>query len=136
MGKTRITARTEFGQSEIARLIPLNRHHHYNVDPATGRYVDATGKVVPRSLRFAPTVAFADKEFPVPLRDPLASFFRPGSLVNNTVTLGQNTTSTNFFLSFNSTPRDGRAPRARRVRALQRQAQPGPPAPLRPAGWG
>lgn len=107
MGKTRITARTEFGRSEIARMIPLNEHHHYNLDPATGQYVDATGKVVPRSLRFAPTVAFADKAFPDPLRDPVDSFFRPGSLVNNTVTLGQNTTSTNFFLSFNSTNETG-----------------------------
>jgi TonB-linked SusC/RagA family outer membrane protein len=107
MGKTRITARTEFGQSEVARMLPLNRHHHYNVDPATGQYVDATGKVVPRSLRFAPTVAFADKEFPDTLRDPVGSFFRPGSLVNNTVTLGQNTTATNFFLSFNTTNETG-----------------------------
>ena len=107
MGKTRITARSEFGQSEIARLIPLNMHHHYNVDPATGRYVDATGKVVPRSLRFAPTVAFADKEFPDTLRDPVNSFFRPGQLSNQTVTLGQNTASTNFFLSFNNTRETG-----------------------------
>ncbi len=107
MGKTRITARTEFGQSEIARMLPLNRHHHYNVDPATGQYVDATGKVVPRSLRFAPSVAFSDKEFPDTLRDPVGSFFRPGSLVNNTVTLGQNTAATNFFLSFNTTNETG-----------------------------
>ena len=107
MGKTRITARREFGRSEIARMIPLNEHHHYNVDPATGQYVDATGKVVPRSLRFAPTVAFADKEFPDTLRDPVGSFFRPGSLVNNTVTLGQNTAATNFFLSFNTTSETG-----------------------------
>ncbi|HEX7241370.1 MAG TPA: SusC/RagA family TonB-linked outer membrane protein, partial [Longimicrobiaceae bacterium] len=107
LGKTRITARTEYGQSELARMIPLNTHHHYNVDPATGKYVDAAGREVPRALRFAPTVAFADKEFPDPLGNPVQSFFRPGTLSNNTVTIGQNTASTNFFLSFNNTRETG-----------------------------
>ncbi|HEX2094032.1 MAG TPA: SusC/RagA family TonB-linked outer membrane protein [Longimicrobiaceae bacterium] len=106
-GRTRITARSEYGQSEIARMIPLNMHHHYSVDPATGKYVDASGREVPRSLRFAPTVAFSDKPFPDPVQNPVESFFRPGSLSNNSVTLGQNTASTNFFLSFHNTRETG-----------------------------
>ena len=107
LGKTRITARTEIGQSEIARMIPLNMHHHYNVDPATGKYVDASGKEVPRALRFAPTVAFADKAFPDPLHNPVESFFRPGVLANHSVSIGQNAASTNFFLSFNNSRETG-----------------------------
>lgn len=99
--ETRINVRTEWGKNQLVRKNDhITRSHHYLVDPSRG-YVNEAGEVVPKDERVAEPDLIQDNPFPGPIYDHLDLFFDPGTFVKNTISVAQNTRSTNFMASFN-----------------------------------
>ena len=100
-GNTRITVRSEFGRNDLPlRHNYITRHHHYLVDPEKG-WVDAAGNPVSKENRVTAPDLIADRPYPGPVYDHLRLFFDPGEYVRTSVSIAQNTRSTNFLASFN-----------------------------------
>jgi TonB-linked SusC/RagA family outer membrane protein len=98
---TRITVRTEYGKNDlVTRHNYITQHHHFRVDPVKG-YVDANGNAVTKDRRVVSPDLIADNPYPGPLYDHINLFFDAGTYVRNTVSIAQNTRSTNFMASFN-----------------------------------
>jgi TonB-linked SusC/RagA family outer membrane protein len=107
---TRITVRTEVGQNQLnVRNRHITAHHHYLVQPGVG-YVDEDGNPVSKDARVTEDDLIADNPYPGPLYDHLELFFDPGTYVRNSVSVAQNTTSTNFMASFNISDDGGVVP--------------------------
>jgi TonB-linked SusC/RagA family outer membrane protein len=99
--QTRILVRSEFGQNSINfRRDYITKHHQFRV--ANGSYVDANGNPIDKTLRVSEPDQIADNEYPGPLYDNLDLFFTGGSYLRNSVSISQNTRSTNFMASFNT----------------------------------
>ncbi|MFW6331647.1 MAG: carboxypeptidase-like regulatory domain-containing protein, partial [Gemmatimonadota bacterium] len=105
-GTTQIDVRTEMGISQGPQDYPLSKHHHY-VTNEEGEWLDEDGNVTTdlnrRAVDFtAPGVAFIDNEYGVPLYNNIERFFKPDLFTTQSVSLAQNTRSTNFRLSMNN----------------------------------
>ena len=98
-GQTLISTRSEYGQSSLARRIPLTNRHHY-LQSAPGQFINADGEPVPWSDRTAGPVAFLDNEYPETF-DNLGTFFTPGRFLTAGASLAQNSQSNNFLAAFN-----------------------------------
>jgi TonB-linked SusC/RagA family outer membrane protein len=101
-GSTRFLVRSEYGFNRInLRRNYITRHHHYLVEPGVG-YVDEDGNPVAKEERVADPDFMVDNDYPGPIYDHLDRFFNPGSYLRNSVSIAQNTRSTNFMVSFNA----------------------------------
>lgn len=104
-GATRISARTEYGWSELSNLrVPLSSYHRYLVND-DGQYIDADGNPVSddRSARVIALDDIQDRAYPTRLyRDSnLRELYNPGQFFTSNVTLSQNFENTNYAISFN-----------------------------------
>jgi len=100
-GNTRIMVRSEYGFNELnTKRDYITSHHHFLVNGNS--YVDANGNPVPKEQRVAAPDLIADNEYPGPLYDHLDLFFNPGAYLRTSVSIAQNTRSTNFMASFNT----------------------------------
>lgn len=107
-GTTRFSARTEVGTNQLSGKIRWARNHYYMVDSA-GNYVNAAGATVPRAQRVADSVfrRFQDNPYAGPVYDQVDRFFNPGQFFKNSLSLAQNTTRTNWFMSVVNSREDG-----------------------------
>jgi TonB-linked SusC/RagA family outer membrane protein len=103
IGRTRFSARTEFGRSEALRGASLPTHHQYLMDPGFTTYVDLNGNPVPRTQRVAPPphLAFMDKPYPGPVHDNLRNIYQGGNYSTQTFSMMQNGAATNFAITVN-----------------------------------
>ncbi|HUF51533.1 MAG TPA: SusC/RagA family TonB-linked outer membrane protein [Longimicrobiales bacterium] len=114
-GQTRITLRSEYGQSELPdHPVRLTTAHHFLMD-AQGNYLDRNGQVVDRGNRTMSANMWEriqDRNYPsgVTLYNHLETFFDPGSSQRHSVSIAQNTRSTNFMASFNQNDESGVVP--------------------------
>lgn len=97
--QTRITLRSEFGSNSISRPIKYATQHHYLTNDA-GEWVNASGEVVTRENRVQKPAAtrFQDTPFRNPA-DHIKAFYDPGNFAVTTLSLAQNSGTTNFFAS-------------------------------------
>ncbi len=107
-GDTRITVRSEWGQNSLGGEIGRASHHHYLLNEA-GQYVDEDGNIVEREDRVERPAAerFLDQPYPDPVYDHVDQFFDPGNYSTNSLSIAQNTGSTNFFASYARRQVDG-----------------------------
>jgi TonB-linked SusC/RagA family outer membrane protein len=101
--QTRITVRSEIGQSELPNGVPLTRSHFYLTD-AQGRFLDENGDVITsrEQTRVTAPDRMMDKTYGVPTYNAIDQFFRPGRFLTNSGTLAYNNPTTNFLLSLNN----------------------------------
>lgn len=97
--QTRITLRSEFGTNSITRPVQYATQHHYLTNEA-GDWVDANGAVVTRENRVQKPLAtrFQDTPFLNPA-DHIKAFYDPGNFAVTTLSLAQNSGTTNFYAS-------------------------------------
>jgi TonB-linked SusC/RagA family outer membrane protein len=97
--QTRITVRSEFGSNAISRPIKYATQHHYLTNDA-GDWVDAGGAVVDRENRVQKPAATRFQETPfLNPADHIKAFYDPGTFAVTTISLAQNTGTTNFYAS-------------------------------------
>lgn len=106
LGQTQFTLRTEYGRDFISKALDKPLAHNFRVNEQ-GQYVDATGTVVPRSLRVVSPSGIMETEYIDPTYDHVDQFFRPGTFNTQTATLQQNSASTNFTLSYTRNQQPG-----------------------------
>jgi TonB-linked SusC/RagA family outer membrane protein len=106
-GSMRLTARQEYGMNSLMRDIPLSGSHEFRMD-GNGQYLTATGApATTRGLRTQTEARFQDQAFPGTVYNPIRQFFDPGRFANTSVSLAQNLTNTNYYLSAASSREDG-----------------------------
>jgi len=106
-GRTQVTLRSEMGFNSLPRKVRWAQYHSYCMNPANTAYVNAAGRDTNRAGRIDETLAptscgefgFQDNPFPVgtTVYDQVEAFFDPGSYYTNTLTLAQNSGTTNWF---------------------------------------
>lgn len=110
-GRTRFTARSEYGFSEPIRGLNLPRHHHYLMNAAGTSYVNAQGQEVSRADRVAASssthLQFMDQPYPGPVFNNVSAVLQPGAFQAHNLQLSQNTASTNFAASLSRTHDQG-----------------------------
>lgn len=107
-GMTRWNLRSEMGTNSLAKKMKWAQAHYYQTD-ASGNYINAAGAVTTRALRVArPTYQrFQDVAYKDPIYDPVDLFFDPGQTNKTSLSVGQNSGRTNWFLSVVSSKEDG-----------------------------
>jgi len=107
-GSTRFTARSEWGNNDLAGQIDWARYHYYQTN-ASGGYINAQGRDTTRVGRVPKPayqrfqdVAYRDQVF-----DQVDRFFDPGQFSKNSFNIAQNLGRTNWFLSLVNTREDG-----------------------------
>jgi TonB-linked SusC/RagA family outer membrane protein len=107
-GSTRFTARSEWGNNELAGQIDWARYHYYATN-ASGGYVNAQGRDTTRVGRVARPAyqRFQDVAYSDPVYDQVDRFFDPGQFSKNSFNIAQNMGRTNWFLSLVNTREDG-----------------------------
>ena len=107
-GRTRFTARTEYGQNSLPRELEWAEQHFYQTN-AQGQYVTATGQVTDRDGRVARPASerFQDVTYIDPIYDQVQEFFDPGTFNLNSFTLTQNGERTNFLGTFTNQLQSG-----------------------------
>jgi TonB-linked SusC/RagA family outer membrane protein len=98
VGQTRITLRSEYGQSFMGE-VPFTATHHPYLMNNSGQWIDEDGNVVARVDRELRPDRMVATPYSGQLYNHLDLFFDPGRFVNNTLTVAQNSQSTNFFVS-------------------------------------
>jgi len=106
LGQTQFTVRNEFGGDQIAKTLEKPRAHQYRVNEL-GQYVNAQGAVVGRNQRVVQANGIMENAYIDPLYDHVDQFFRPGTFNTQTLTLQQNSASTNFNLSYTRNQQPG-----------------------------
>jgi len=97
--RTRVTFRSEFGANSIARPVAYATQHPYLTN-AGGEWVNASGTVVPREQRVLKPAATRFQDTPFATRfDQVETFFDPGNFLTSTLSVAQNSGTTNFFAS-------------------------------------
>ncbi len=97
LGQTRVTMRSEFGMNQIANPVEWSRHHHYRVN-GSGQFVDENDLIVDRADRveLPDSVNFQEQPYQQ-VFDHVGAFFDPGTFSTSSLTLSQNSGSTNFL---------------------------------------
>ncbi len=116
--RTVITARSELGINQVARVPPMAMHHPFRVN-AAGQYVDRNDNVVDRSARVMSDSRMIENPFVGPTYNHLDRFFNPARTSNTNVTLARNSVATNFFIAAADTREEGVVPEFNR--GYQRQ---------------
>lgn len=102
------TVRSEYGQSNFQKLIPLNEHHHYLTNPDGTIMLNATGG------RVVDPDGFADNEFPAAgpgrWRNQLETWIGDGVFYSNNIQLGLRRGNTNFHTSYTTDRNQGVLP--------------------------
>jgi TonB-linked SusC/RagA family outer membrane protein len=99
LNRTRITVRTEHGQNQLARRVPLTQSHVWQVN-AQGQFLDKDGQVTTeRAARVPQAISYMDQPWGIPTFDQLESFFDPGGTATTSATISQNLGSTNWLAS-------------------------------------
>ncbi len=110
-GQTRFTARTEFGQSQLARRINVARYHPFRLNAGGTAFVDADGNEVDyaNAILDGPnrSQVFQDKAFPMPTYDHLDRFFTHGRSITNYVSADGRAGDINFHASFGNLREQG-----------------------------
>lgn len=102
-GQTSWTARTEYGESKLPRIVPTNMHNPYKlIDPAN----PSKGFDVSGGGRTGKDDGIADNPYPV-YYNQFDKVFRPGQAMTNYVSVGQRQGKTNFNVSFENTHDQG-----------------------------
>lgn len=97
--RTRVTFRTEFGSNAVSRPIRYATEHPYLAN-ANGDWVDANGNIVTRENRVLKPAATRFQETPyATLYDHIKTFFDPGTFATTTISVAQNSGTTNFYAS-------------------------------------
>jgi len=102
LDQTVITARSEFGQSELPTQVPLSGTHHFQLNEQ-GQFVDVDG--IPTNDPQARVIAsdrFMQHAWPGQTFDNLTRFYRPGRFMTNNVSVGHNSARSNFYLTANN----------------------------------
>ncbi|HUF69268.1 MAG TPA: SusC/RagA family TonB-linked outer membrane protein [Longimicrobiales bacterium] len=97
-GQTRITVRSEYGQSFLGD-VPSTATHHPFLMNGQGQWIDEDGTVVARVDRVLRPDRMVATPYSGRQYNHLDLFFDPGRFVNNNLSIAQNTQSTNFFVS-------------------------------------
>src|SRR6185503_9985925 len=107
-GSTRFTARSEWGNNDLAGQIDWARYHYYQTN-ASGGYINAQGRDTTRIGRVAKPAyqRFQDVAYADPIYDQVDRFFDPGQFSKNSFNIAQNIGRTNWFLSLVNTREDG-----------------------------
>jgi TonB-linked SusC/RagA family outer membrane protein len=98
VGDTRITTRSEFGNSIAPEGISLLKTHPF-LQNEQGQWVDAAGNVVPRNERVLHPDNMMTQPYMGKTYDAVNSFFRPAQFMQHSVNLSHRSQNTNFFLS-------------------------------------
>ena len=107
-GATRFTARSEWGNNDLAGQIDWARYHYYQTN-ASGGYINLAGRDTTRIGRVARPAyqRFQDVAYADPVYDQVDRFFDPGQFSKNSFNIAQNLGRTNWFLSLVNTREDG-----------------------------
>ena len=107
-GSTRFTARSEWGNNELAGQINWARYHYYQTN-ANGGYINLAGRDTNRVGRVARPAhqRFQDVPYADPVYDQVDRFFDPGQFSKNSFNIAQNLGRTNWFLSLVNSREDG-----------------------------
>jgi TonB-linked SusC/RagA family outer membrane protein len=107
-GSPRVTLRSEYGDNSLGGKINWARYNDWMMNDA-GQYIDEDGAVVDRSGRVEEPAdkAFQDNPYPDPIYDQVDRFFDPGEFFKNSITVAQNTGSTNWLMALADTKEDG-----------------------------
>jgi TonB-linked SusC/RagA family outer membrane protein len=100
LDETRITVRSEFGQSLAPDPISLSNAHNYRQN-AQGEWLDANNSPVSRSLRAVSADNIMDKPYTLGTFDNIDSYFRPAQFMTHSINLRHNSRATSFLTSFN-----------------------------------
>lgn len=105
---TRYQLRSEVGINSLGGKMGWARNHYYQTD-ANGKYVSATGAVVPRAQRVARPAwqRFQDVAYSDQVYDPVQLFFDPGQTSKHSINVAQSGARTNWFLSLGKSSEDG-----------------------------
>ena len=109
-GRTRFSARSEFGVQQAMGIFELPNHHHNLMSADGTSYVNAQGQNVPRSQRTTPTnvnLQFMDKPYPGPVYDNLRAVLQPGNFQSHNISIQQNAAATNFAVNVNRRDEQG-----------------------------
>ncbi len=114
-GKTEIKIRNEFGISQIANNIELAKHHPYQLAEDYAEYTtftkyqgvryDEEGNIIRGSRRLEDD-HIANKPYGT-LIDNQDKFFNPGNYYTNYISVGNRSTKTNVFFSFENNKQSG-----------------------------
>jgi TonB-dependent SusC/RagA subfamily outer membrane receptor len=124
-GQTVVTVRNEFGQSKVARKMPVSQHHIFQLQPGyesekrytkylgvttygdrtTDTYADSVGYVVAGGQTLDPN-QYMDNPYGVQY-DQLSLFYKPGNFSTNYASVATNTGKTNFLVAFENTKQSG-----------------------------
>ncbi|TVP53643.1 MAG: SusC/RagA family TonB-linked outer membrane protein [Gemmatimonadales bacterium] len=107
---TRISARSEYGFSQMGNVPGPAMYHHWEVD-ANGNWVDYDGNPVGRTDRVVSQNRMLDEPYVGPTFNHLDLFFDPGTESRTTVNISRNMESTNFYVSFGDTREGGVVPK-------------------------
>lgn len=100
---TRILVRSEYGTNRLdLRQDYITNHHYYKMTADGSSYADANGSPVGKADRVADGDLIEDNPYPGQTYDNLRTFFNPGEYLRTSVSIAQNTRSTNFMASFNT----------------------------------
>ena len=106
LGQTQFTMRTEAGFDQFSRFPEKPLAHNFRVNDA-GQYVDTAGNVVPRNQRIQSPTGIMENSYIDPTYDHANQFLRPGTFNAQTLTLQQNSASTNFTISYTRNQQPG-----------------------------
>ncbi len=106
LGQTQFTLRTEYGQDFIANGIEKPTGHQFLINDQ-GQYINTAGEVVSRVDRVVQPNGIMENSYIDPIYNHVDQFFKPGNFNTQTLTLQQNSASTNFTLSFTRNQQPG-----------------------------
>ena len=106
-GRTRLTARSEYGFDMAPENVNLTQSHNFLVN-AQGQFIQANGDpITALSQRVPAGDDFQDKAFPGQTYNNLRNVFDPGSFMTQSFSLAHSTASSNFLVSFNNFEQTG-----------------------------
>ena len=106
LGQTQFTVRNEFGFDQFSAMPEKPLSHQFLVN-AQGQYIDLEGNVVPRNSRIIQPSGIMENQYIDPLFNSFKDFVQPGRFNAQTMTLQQNSASTNFTLSYTRNQQPG-----------------------------
>jgi TonB-linked SusC/RagA family outer membrane protein len=102
IGTTRVNYRMEIGQDFIGREMPLSLSHHYRMNAGQTGFVDEDGNPVDWGDRETdPNRRIQDRPYPGPTYNNIKALFQPAQVLQQNVTVSQNSQSTTLFIALN-----------------------------------
>jgi TonB-linked SusC/RagA family outer membrane protein len=100
LGQSVMTIRNDFGYDQYYDKPKQRMYHHYRMN-AQGQMLDASGNVLPRASRNSAIEAdgMIDNPYPVTY-DNIGNLFRNGQSLQSSVSIAQNSATTNYMLTF------------------------------------